>query len=74
MWDCPEFLLKESKLQSNSKELGSLAVDMKLKPLLNKRIWESDRSLPDRLVTNDLAQMIQLVLEHEYRLWDNVLL
>ena len=39
---------------------------MKLKPSLNKRTWGSDRSLPDRLVTNDLAQMIQLVLEHEY--------
>ena len=60
------FLLKESKSRSNSKELESLAVGMKLKPLLNKRIWGSDRSLPDRLATNDLAQMIQLALEHEY--------
>ena len=33
--------------------------------IISKRIWGSDRSLPDKLVTNDFAHVIQLFTEQK---------
>ena len=54
-----------SKSLSNSKLEAFSSVDMKLRPLLNKRIWGSDRSLLDKLVTNNFAHVIQLLIEQQ---------
>ena len=33
--------------------------------IISKRIWGSDRFLPDKLVTNDFAHVIQLLTEQK---------
>ena len=33
--------------------------------IISKRIWGSDRFLPDKLVTNDFAHVIQLFTEQK---------
>ena len=50
-----------SKSLSSSKWLASLAVGMKLRPLLRRRIWGSVRSLPDRLAMYVLAHVIHFL-------------
>ena len=35
--------------------------------IISKRIWGSDRFLPEKLVTNDFAHVIQLFTEQKVR-------
>ena len=59
------FSQKPLKSCNSSKLLASFGVGTKLKPLLRRRIWGSDRGLPDKLATNDLAQVIQFLRLHK---------
>ena len=59
-----DLIFSQSLLKSvnNSKVIESVGVGTKLNPLLRRRIWGSDRGLPDKLATNDLAQVIYIHL------------
>ena len=48
------------KSVNNLKVVESVGVGIKLNPLLRRRIWGSDRGLPDKLATYNLAQVIHL--------------